>query len=205
MATCFLVMGTPRSGTSAVAGILHHLGIPMGERIDDPNNPDRWDFSDPNEWNPRGHFQDAAFGNLEDVEFGPHLPPSKDWVPSERFRTTLRTLIEARCLSGYWGLKSNRLPFYIDLFTSLWGQEIKTIVTKREKARSLVSWHARGGAEEGKVLIDTNFTPPNNSLIIEFDSLFDATEETVSRIAAFVGRPLTEKALFHVIPELRRF
>ena len=30
--TCYLVMGQPRSGTSLVAGILHHLGIPMGER-----------------------------------------------------------------------------------------------------------------------------------------------------------------------------
>ena len=48
--TCILVLGTPRSGTSCVAGILHHLGVVMGEQ-----------FLEADDWNPAGYFQDVEF------------------------------------------------------------------------------------------------------------------------------------------------
>jgi hypothetical protein len=47
---CIVVMGCYRSGTSAVAGILHNLGVHMG------NN-----FQEPNEQNPKGYFEDPEF------------------------------------------------------------------------------------------------------------------------------------------------
>lgn len=43
-------MGCYRSGTSAVAGILHHLGVDMGHN-----------FQEPNHANPKGYFEDPRF------------------------------------------------------------------------------------------------------------------------------------------------
>jgi hypothetical protein len=56
----FLVLGLPRSGTSAVAGLLHRLGVHMGDDLDLAKHvPERPDLP---EWNPavpvqrlRGH------------------------------------------------------------------------------------------------------------------------------------------------------
>jgi hypothetical protein len=43
-------MGCYRTGTSAVAGILHHLGVNMGKG-----------FQEPNHANPKGYFEDSEF------------------------------------------------------------------------------------------------------------------------------------------------
>ena len=48
--SCVIVMGCYRTGTSAVAGILHHLGVNMGEN-----------FQEPNVQNPKGFFEDPEF------------------------------------------------------------------------------------------------------------------------------------------------
>lgn len=208
--TAVLVIGTPRSGTSCVAGILHCLGVPMGQRIDDPDDPDRWNFSDPNDFNPKGFFQDAGFSNLEDREFG-YDPPSK-WKPSESFITELAGLISERSSHGpLWGVKSNRIQFYLSEFRRLYGGEVKIITTMRAIERAKASWAARekhdGGV--GIKFIDKAHRKLNeirdSALVIEYDDLFDATAETVQRIAGFVGRAVTTDALEFVEPSLRRF
>lgn len=51
--TCIIVMGCFRSGTSAVAGALHHLGVFMGNQFDPPNNN-----------NPKGFWEDLEFKAL---------------------------------------------------------------------------------------------------------------------------------------------
>jgi hypothetical protein len=205
--TCFLVMGQPRSGTSAVAGILHHLGIPMGERIVDPREPDRWDFPEADEWNPRGYFQDAAFMNLEDAEFGRWAPPD-NWIPSARFVDALGNSVELRqSRGGDWGLKSNRLQFYLTEFRRVCADTVKIIVTRREMERSLASWVARGGGSHGEAFIrmaSAKLFSVSADLCLHYDHLFDRTEETVSRIAAFVGRDVTQAAMAHIVPNLRR-
>jgi hypothetical protein len=51
--SCIIVMGCYRSGTSAVAGTLHHLGVFMGERFDQPNAN-----------NKKGYWEDLDFKDL---------------------------------------------------------------------------------------------------------------------------------------------
>ena len=48
-----IVLGVYGSGSSAVAGILHHLGVMMGEKLI-PATPA----------NPKGHFEDAEFRRM---------------------------------------------------------------------------------------------------------------------------------------------
>ena len=51
--TCVIVIGCYRTGTSAVAGVLHHLGVSMGKSFDPPAKS-----------NPKGFFEDLDFKNL---------------------------------------------------------------------------------------------------------------------------------------------
>lgn len=51
--SCIIVLGCFRSGTSAVAGVLHHLGIFMGNQFDDPSKN-----------NIKGFWEDLEFKNL---------------------------------------------------------------------------------------------------------------------------------------------
>ena len=53
MSKCIVVMGCYRSGTSAVAGILHHLGVNMGGGFQEPNGA-----------NPKGYFEDPKILRL---------------------------------------------------------------------------------------------------------------------------------------------
>ncbi len=205
MSTCYLVMGTPRSGTSAVAGILHHLGIPMGERIEDPLVPNRWDFPEADEWNPKGYFQDAGFMNLEDAEFGNGEPLRNNL--SAAFLERLEVLVTSRSRLGDWGLKSNRVPFYLPAFRKACGSAVKIITTRRAVERSIASWSARQGGEYGEALIRAAAVKLKSieaDLTLEYDELIDTTTETVRRLAEFVGRTVTPEALAHVTPELRR-
>lgn len=53
MKTCILVIGCYRSGTSAAAGVLHHLGVDMGSNFDEPNQN-----------NSSGFWEDVRFKSL---------------------------------------------------------------------------------------------------------------------------------------------
>ena len=54
--SCVIVLGCYRSGTSAVAGILHHLGVMMGKEFDKPAKS-----------NPTGYYEDLEFKRLFDM------------------------------------------------------------------------------------------------------------------------------------------
>lgn len=54
MSRCILVVGTGRSGTSAVAGMLHKLGVWMGGTFQPSNRNNRW-----------GTYEDAEFRSLD--------------------------------------------------------------------------------------------------------------------------------------------
>ena len=92
---CFVVLGTPRGGTSVVAGLLRLAGLPMGELIDETNQED-----------------------LEFLDIGTHLrsPRTTDIgfnnvvVAEQRFRN----LHDLRfTCHGAWGFKDPTLIDYL--------------------------------------------------------------------------------------------
>jgi hypothetical protein len=177
----------------------------MGEKIDDPTEPGRWDFPDANEWNPKGFFQDAHFSNMEDAEFG-DAPPPFNWRPSALFASRLVELVNLRSARGVdWGLKSNRVQFYLSEFRKACSDHIKIITTRRHIARCIASWKARKGGDIGEGLIRAAADKlPSDGLVIDYDALFDATAETIAQIARYIGREVTQEAMDVVAPELRR-
>ena len=77
-----LVLGTPRGGTSVVAGICHMLGVPMGRDIDASNMEDR-EFRRLRTLPFSGERTSAFFAELrrENPIAGVKDPAAIDWLP----------------------------------------------------------------------------------------------------------------------------
>lgn len=111
-----IVIGPARSGTSVVAGILHYLGVDMGQG---PN---------PSRSNPKGDFEDEEFKELNRSIYKKARPGSGCWfTPTveeiERvgpvFKQEIEDLIRARQDKPIWGWKNPwnimAAPLYIPL------------------------------------------------------------------------------------------
>lgn len=86
-----IVMGCYRTGTSAVAGILHHLGVNMGSN-----------FQEPNVGNPKGYFEDPDF-----IKINRRLYETKGTIGS---KDEFHELCYNKTLTGgnLWGFKDPR-------------------------------------------------------------------------------------------------
>lgn len=96
----FIVTGHDRSGTSMVAGILHHLGVDMGESK----------FRSADEANQKGYFENSDFvtNNIKILE-------------SEKGLSDCRKLVEKHKTEN-WGVKDPRfiytLQYYIEYMSN---------------------------------------------------------------------------------------
>jgi len=220
--SCIIVLGLPRSGTSMVSGVLHHLGVFMGKE-------DK--FTPPDEWNPLGYFENLEITGL--------------LVRASRTATT-RELMEAAASRGVfpvhadishelerriraieasheiWGFKDPRLllPFFFEAFTALVKSDIKLIVTTRGLLRVKESIGAKLKKTEKQSfdetvdlavnhlalrLVDVLGRVPVPVLVVQFDSLIDDPKRKVREIAEFVGVEVTQKAISFPNPAFRRF
>lgn len=171
------VLGAYGSGSSAVAGILHHLGVMMGEALIPPT------FA-----NPKGHFEDAEFRRL----LYQLRQDRSVLVDIERF-------IKGR-FSSYplWGVKEPAiLEAIADIAPMLKGCRYKIIAMKRDIEASVRSyqrkWPGTDPAETRR-RIEYLFQERDRFihqwapqvLWIDFNDLTDRPEEYVHMIAKFV-------------------
>lgn len=103
--SCIIVMGCFRSGTSAVAGTLHHLGVFMGERFDKPNSN-----------NPKGFWEDLDFKEIHSA----YEENGQDLVLFHRgLDVNYRGLISKREADHQlWGVKDPLLCKHLKKLTS---------------------------------------------------------------------------------------
>lgn len=99
-----IVIGTGRSGTSAVAGMLHYMGVYMGK-----------DFIPADNNNPNGHWEDREFTELNRLVLG-------EKISKEKWKEKTLELVDARSEEAGekpWGWKipasTNLLPEYKEL------------------------------------------------------------------------------------------
>lgn len=205
MQTCFVILGSPRTGTNAVGGFIHRLGVPMGRRIEG----DRFDFNEPNEWNPSGFAQDAEIENLQQELWGDEFPAGPQPLP-ESARTRLRAIIEHRSSQrGDWGVKTSRMANMLADFRELCPDEIKLIYCTRDADAPAKSWKARSGysLKASRQIIDNSAAAIATALsgqkylTVRYDDLASSLDD----IAAYVGRPVTSEAKAWIDMTLRRF
>jgi hypothetical protein len=116
---CVLVLGVGRSGTSAAAGCLHHLGVNMGERLIEASRSNAY-----------GTFEDAAMyeatrrvlaGSVEAGEVYPSL------------------IAERREANRLWGVKHPALISVLEHILLLLG-DVRVVVAERPRAECINSY-----------------------------------------------------------------
>lgn len=199
MGTCTLILGLPRTGTSAIAGTLRELGIDMGRRFMDIEL----------EWNGKGSFADAEFDEIITRASDDH-PPDWELPISASVLADIRTWAQGR--AGDWGMKHHLLPYALDAFSHIDG--LRVIRTARPKSESLASWKARatpydaGRADDFFPKLENcidkwleKVQPP--TLAVDFDRLLNGRE--LAKLSAFVGKDTNARAASFIDPDLRRF
>ncbi len=111
MSRSVIVLGQHRSGTSAIAGILHHLGIPMGTpgNIESATHyVDGWPAFPSN---PYGQFEDNDFVKIFNDGHGAWECPVW-WTYSEETGQAAKDLVRKREYDHeLWGLKTPQLCY----------------------------------------------------------------------------------------------
>jgi hypothetical protein len=192
-----LVVGAPRSGTSATTGVLQIQGLELGD-----------DLVGPEVDNIKGHFEDAATVELNRAiirlfDVHPQFPESFtiDRLPADRTKNVINRIKSniMRRFGNYrlFGLKNPLvtllLPLYKKAFNEL-GYGLKLIVVLRDPLEIALSIQKRTKRSLGSVLnvVELYLTSLANSIkncqqiSISFDELINNTENTVNKIAEFI-------------------
>ncbi len=188
--TCTIITGSYRSGTSAIAGIVHKLGIFMGDSFDEPTRN-----------NPEGYFEDLVFKRLLDED-----------IPDEQIFTNpdLLQFIENReSKHSHWGLKNPRLCVCLNRFVSCLKTPHRLIVCQRdpvEVAKSMARALDDAGFERFLPLVkyfqnslkDELVNYKGKILTINYPEDIASPLELVTRIAGFCDVPVTQEAIDHI-------
>lgn len=202
--TCVLVVGTPRSGTSCIAGVLHHLGVRMTLR----------NYPEPHAINPKGFY--------EDREMLQALVQSSGWITEATFAgrhqqiaekraafPLLQKAIAERTAAGVlWGCKS--LLAADGVFRQAYTGTLLVVRALRSpdaiRASSIAAMvglerrSVAGMVERADQCVIELDSP---TLTVAFEDMTANPEREVGRIAAFVGLPVSRTAVEFVEPSLR--
>jgi len=104
-----VVLGYTHSGTSMIAGVVHNLGISMGEKLKKADKV-----------HPLGFFEDVKFVELNDrinaaayLKYKSKYPFAKEIMETSKgFDREIRDVIEERDRKGIHGLKHNSVPVF---------------------------------------------------------------------------------------------
>lgn len=152
----YVIMGMHRSGTSAIAGLLHDNNIIMGE--------DSSFYPRPSPENPKGYFEDVRFRNINDALLKCNHLYVDDWdVPEDApFNEATPYIFDDACVlindmqGRYpnWGWKDPRncltWPFWATVLDSLdLLRQTKIIGCTRDPAQVAKSMIKRGNRHRG--------------------------------------------------------
>ena len=210
--TCIVVLGIPRSGSSMVAGICHHLGLYMGDEF----------FKD-DRINPRGLFEDIEFFRLhQDVSLTlgidePQIPTMNyDGVieyMGEEWKTKYESLISVRNKRPAWGVKEPRFCYMLPHFQNLVERDIRIVSISRDRNESIKSMMVSHKLlEEGAdYTVARNEKAKQESLAqfdgevldVSYQNVLDNPKTEGGRIAEFIRLPTSQSAIDFVDPTLQ--
>jgi len=178
-----VVVGPGRCGTSAVAGLLHTLGVFMGSS-----------FYPAHATNPYGHWEDLEFLEPND------LFVMKGQISEQEWREKVTAVIARRAAMGTpWGWKDPRTSRLVRKYLELVPQarflrcrrDREAIVDSFLRAYGNHGWTepvARRVIEVREGALDKEL-PANRTLNIDFDELRRDRDTWVRQIIEFAGLP----------------
>jgi hypothetical protein len=192
-----IVTGVGRSGTSAVAGVLHHSGISMGRELYEAS-----------EFNPTGYYEEAPVCQLNDrilaatagAEHWSCASRQEVLAAAEPFAEEMRTL--AAEAEGGW--KDPRFSWTLEAWLPHLRERPRIVVCLRSPAAVVASTMRRYGQTEAKVerwlgrqwklqyerLLEVIDDCGLGACCIEYDALLADRQAAIDRLSAFVGQPL---------------
>lgn len=193
MSTAIIILGLGRSGSSVTAGILHELGVFMGDE-------------------PSRLYEDGEFYQLHQAMIGDWRDPKLQVHP--HLFNKYAALIAKRNTHDLWGLKDPRLCFTFPvLLPLLKNTDVRVIYISRpikDIVRSISVYPGVSGPEEAddiadrylKALAQTREIVPLEwpVMTLRYNTLVKDPRGQVGRVAKFVGVPVTEAAVELVIP-----
>jgi hypothetical protein len=192
-----LVLGMHRSGTSAVAGSLHLLGLATCE-------PE--DLMTGMPWNPAGHWESRSLSRLDDELLTEmdrswwYPPPTGEAYAEVTGRVTTAPETAARCFrrahpSAPWVWKDPRLSVLLPFWRRVLGEPLAAVVVHREPldvARSLelrngfpVSFGLALWARYNRLLLE--HSRGLAVLVVRYDDVVEDPGRWVHDAASFLG------------------
>jgi len=209
--TAVLVLGIPRTGTSAVAGILHHLGVYMGEG---------WAASA--SYNLKGTYEDSRMkAIMEEMVGGQWTNPRPSSLTVEQSLPAWNHELQRFQDHELWGFKHSLLCFVLPFLVDTLPGDTRLIVTSRDPDATVKSimllpgmlgigmatkiyWRfkvAMGWMDLGQKTIPEKWT----RLLIRYEDLVARPKENVGLIADFAGICPNRAAVDFVDPALRHW
>jgi hypothetical protein len=200
-----LVVGMHRSGTSALAGMLHSNGIIMGEEHSFRPKPMRE--------NPKGFYENHEFRVINDQilrghgyavkSFNPDVPKIDQLPPSAHSQMVAR-IEQYRNVYEWWGWKDPRtcltLPMWLKVMTDMGikKEEVRVLIPSRAPAEVADSMKARGNREKQEGQFEAlartyherameAMGPHIRFKLIEFHRLLNNTKAVTRELEAFLG------------------
>jgi hypothetical protein len=201
-----IIVGMHRSGTSALAGLLHHNGIIMGEEENLKPKPKKQ--------NAKGFYENFRFRSLNDQLLGYNNYKVKSfdpYVPKFEFSDELK-LEGLNLIKEYstkyknWGWKDPRtsltLKFWLDICPNA-----KIVISRRDYEKIAQSMWARKNSGSVKKYIDlctvyyeAIYTAAYNIdwCDVSFDNLCTHTDQEAYKLAGFLDHPITDLSFIEV-------
>lgn len=189
--SCVVVVGCFRSGTSAIAGVLHNLGVFMGNKFDESTSH-----------NKSGYWEDLEFKNFH------KKMESSSFAESDR--NDYKKLIQSRQDNfELWGLKDPLLCLFIDEFLNNL-HDVKIIVCDREQEKIAQSMCNVLGYQDNYEnflkLVNFYVDSMNNKiskckipfLRVDHETLIQKTSETIHLICDFLNLEYKQSAFDYV-------
>lgn len=190
----YVVVGTGRSGTSMVAGMMNYLGFYMGVNLVPANRN-----------NPAGHFEDNTFKQL-------NLSFLKDYISEEEFIEKIETRINMRATEHrFWGWKVPSTALVLDKYFQV--TEPKVIWCKRPKRDVINSMKkSYGWSDEQSEYLYNERTKSikkalkgKDYLELQFKDIIDNPKKVVKKLIDFSGikpyKEQEERAIQHIIKD----
>jgi len=205
-----IVCGMHRSGTSAMAGMLHGNGIVMGK-------PEDW-YPPPMRENPLGFYENVRFRRINDKILGdsgykvksfdpdmPHIKPTDDI----HHRQAMKRLVAEFGQYKYWGWKDPRTNLTLLSWWSVIREvsltdSIRLIFMVRPVREVSNSMKARGNKEKYEGQFEELAGRYNSSLftnievtglrhkMVAFHDLIHNTRKTAKSVSDFIGKEIED-------------
>ena len=217
-----IVAGMHRSGTSALAGLLHANGVVMGR--------DKDFYPPPMRENPKGFYENVRFRRINDRVLAHNDYKVKSWLPwppdspvaTPSHQQDMSDLLESYYTEfDNWGWKDPRTSLVMNLWLSIldsYGlkKKVRIVQCQRDPHSVANSMRTRGNREkyngqfeavavayQQRLNMHVCFAGfKDNMISVRFVDLVRNTRATIDRVSSHIGVALDD--LSHIDPALER-